>query len=109
MQKTAEGKLVLFDVATGEQREFWPIDARALIELGSHSTEPPEGVAAVPPPQPPTRVGVPKAPTVTVHEAVEAPVEAVAEVSEPVSEEVPEEKETPKRKPARGRKPRKKA
>lgn len=61
MLKTAEGKWVLFDVATGAQKEFWPIDARALIEVGSHTAEPPEGATVVEPPQPPKHAGVPQA------------------------------------------------
>lgn len=60
MLKTSEGKWVLFDVATGAQAEFWPIDARLLLDAGSHSTEAPTGVAVSQPQSAPRRVGVPK-------------------------------------------------
>jgi hypothetical protein len=60
MMKTAEGKWILFAVEGGEQAEFWPIDARALLELGSHTTEPPAGVEPSIPAAPPRRAGVPQ-------------------------------------------------
>jgi hypothetical protein len=94
MLKTAEGKWVLFDLKTGEQREFWPIDARALLKGGSHAAEPPEGVEAVPPVQPPKHVGVPKAAVANVHEAVPA--------SEPDEAPVPEAEEQPKKATKKG-------
>ena len=60
MLKTAEGKWILFDVATGAQQEFWPIDASSLLEIGSHTAEPPEGVEVKLPPQPPQHVPAPQ-------------------------------------------------
>lgn len=60
--RTAEGKWVLFEVSTGRQCAFWPIDAQALMACGSHSTEPPEGVVIVPPVMPPKFVGMPLRP-----------------------------------------------
>lgn len=69
MIRTSEGKLVLFDVETGQRGEFWPIDAKALIEQGSHSASAPEGADATPPVMPPERVGVPAAPSATQYAA----------------------------------------
>lgn len=73
MLKTSEGKWVLFTKPTddqpAEQVEHWPVDARILLKNGSHTTEAPEGVAVVPPVQPPEHVGVPTAPVVTMFEA----------------------------------------
>jgi hypothetical protein len=69
--RTSDGKWVLFDLETGEQREFWPIDARALVKAGTHSTEPPEGVEPVPPPQPPRFVGAPRAAAASTFEGGE--------------------------------------
>jgi hypothetical protein len=95
MFKTAEGKWVLFDLETGEQREFWPIDARALLKAGSHAADPPEGVEAVPPVQPPKHVGAPKAAVANVHEVVPA--------SEPEPDAVPAA-EAAEEKPGRAKK-----
>ncbi len=60
--RTSEGKLVLFELATGKQGEFWPIDAKALMALGTHATEAPQGVTPVVPPMPPKHVGMPLRP-----------------------------------------------
>ena len=60
---TADGKTVLFDVGTGEQRAFWPVDAKALLAAGSHSMEPPKGAKVIVPVMPPATVGVPVAAT----------------------------------------------
>jgi hypothetical protein len=95
MFKTAEGKWVLFDLETGEQREFWPIDARALLADGSHAADPPEGVEAVPPVQPPKHVGAPKAAVANVHEAV--PASEPAEVAVPDAEEPKKAKKAAKK------------
>lgn len=59
-----DGKWILFDVATGAQQEFWPIDGRALLEVGSHTAEPPEGTSVVLPPAPPQHVPPPQTATV---------------------------------------------
>lgn len=90
--RTPEGKVVLFDLETGEQREFWPIDASALVAAGTHSAEAPEGVVPKPPVELPRNVGAPK--VVVADNPPEAPPE------EP--EDAPE---APKKK---ARKPRKK-
>lgn len=75
MLKTAEGKWVLFDVETGEQKEFWPIDGSQLVALGSHTAEPPAGVEVKMPPQPPQHVPAPQSASVQtfVGEDGEAP------------------------------------
>jgi hypothetical protein len=64
MLKTAEGKWILFAVDGGEQKEFWPIDGKALLASGSHTTEPPAGKEPVIRAAPPRNVGVPQLPTV---------------------------------------------
>ena len=71
MLKTIEGKWVLFAVATGQQVEHWPVDAKLLLQLGSHTAEPPAGVDVVPPPTVPKYVGAPRAPVATVFEVTE--------------------------------------
>lgn len=76
MIKTADGKAIIFDCdpqskTYGQQIERWPVDARILIDNGTHSYDPPEGVEAVAPKLPPRRVGVPAAPVVKVFEAPE--------------------------------------
>lgn len=63
MLKTAEGKWILFAVEGGEQGQFWPIDGKALIAAGTHTVEPPAGVAPVIPPPPP-RIAQPPQPAV---------------------------------------------
>lgn len=60
--RTVEGKLVLFELATGKQGEFWPIDAKALMACGSHSETAPAGATVVPPAMPPKHVGMPQTP-----------------------------------------------
>lgn len=60
MMKTPEGKWILFAVETGEQAEFWPIDAKRLIALGSHTLEPPTGIVPVVPAQPPRHAAPPQ-------------------------------------------------
>jgi hypothetical protein len=62
--KTPEGKVVLFYAdAKGatQQREFWPVDARILIDNGTHSYDPPEDYDPVLPFVPPRHAGVPVA------------------------------------------------
>jgi hypothetical protein len=80
--KTTEGKWVLFDLATGKQGEFWPIDARRLLEIGSHSTEAPQGATVVAPPVAPRNVGVPKT---AVAKHAEVGELGTVEVTEPVT------------------------
>lgn len=65
MIRTADGKWVLFEVATGQQREFWSVDARPLLAAGTHVLDPPDGVTAVAPPMPPESVQVLPPPVVT--------------------------------------------
>lgn len=60
MLKTGEGKWVLFAVTNGEQAEFWPIDAKAMLAAGSHTTEPPTGIEPKVPVAPPKNVAPPK-------------------------------------------------
>ena len=60
MLTTSEGKWILFDAETGKQCEFWPIDGRTLLELGSHTAEPPAGVEVVAPPAPPAHAMPPQ-------------------------------------------------
>jgi hypothetical protein len=85
MLTTGEGKWVLFDLKTGEQRDFWPIDARKLVAAGTHSTEPPKGVVPVAPLMPPERVGMPAKPAATVAVAEPEP----EPVAVPAGEEEP--------------------
>jgi hypothetical protein len=59
--RTSEGKLVLFELATGKQGEFWPIDAKALLACGSHGPDAPVGVVPVVPVMPPKYAGMPVA------------------------------------------------
>lgn len=59
--RTSDGKLVLFELATGKQGEFWPIDAKALMACGSHGPDAPKDVVPVVPVMPPKHVGMPKA------------------------------------------------
>lgn len=59
MIKTVDGRVLLWDLETGEQREFWPIDAGPLLALGTHTSEPPEGTVVALPPAPPEMVGAP--------------------------------------------------
>jgi len=66
--RTGEGKWVLFELATGKQGEFWPIDARALLALGTHAEDPPTGAVVTPPVMPPARVGAPRAVAAPVFE-----------------------------------------
>jgi hypothetical protein len=89
MLTTGEGKWVLFDLATGEQRDFWPIDARKLVAAGTHSAEPPKGVVPVAPLMPPERVGMPAKPSATVAVAEPEPV------AEPVAVPAAEAEEEP--------------
>ena len=60
----AEGKWILFAVDTGEQSEFWPIDGKALLSLGSHTAEPPAGVEPKIPKPPPRHAEVLATPVV---------------------------------------------
>jgi len=69
--RSAEGKLILFAVDTGEQAEFWPIDAKALLASGTHTTEPPAGVTPVVPVAPPAQVPAPQAVVVQTFAAPE--------------------------------------
>ena len=45
-KRTPTGKWVIYEVATGQQVERWPVDARRMIECGEFSAEPPEGQEA---------------------------------------------------------------
>lgn len=60
MIRTPEGKWILFDAATGEQAEFWPIDGTAMMQAGSHVAEAPEGTVVKLPKQPPRHPGPPQ-------------------------------------------------
>lgn len=73
MIKTTDGKWVIFDAETGAQLERWPVDARILIDNGTHTLEPPEGVEAVVPSAPPRHVGAPRSAAAKVFEAGDAP------------------------------------
>jgi len=72
--RTPEGKWIIFEVSMGTQLERWPVDAKMLLIAGTHTAQAPEGVEPKVPPAPPTHVGVPKAPTVSIPEAEEKPV-----------------------------------
>jgi hypothetical protein len=69
--KTAEGKWVVFDQATGRQLERWPVDAKLLVESGAYTLDPPEGVDPVLPKAPPRHVGIPTAPVAKMFVAPE--------------------------------------
>ena len=71
MIKTPEGKWVIFD-EKGEQLERWPVDAKLLVQNGTHSLEAPEGVEAKLPSAPPRHVGAPRAKAVKTFEQPEA-------------------------------------
>jgi hypothetical protein len=71
MIKTPEGKYVVFD-ENGQQIERWPIDAKLLVQNGSHSFEAPEGVEPKLPLAPPRHVGAPRAKAVKTFEQPEA-------------------------------------
>lgn len=75
--KTPDGKWVVFRVATGEQLERWPVDARHLVTDPAYSLTAPDGVVpkvAAPPPQ---HVGVPQTPVTKMYEApVDVPADA---------------------------------
>jgi hypothetical protein len=38
--KTAQGKVRLYDKKTGEMVERWPVDAKGMLNAGTHSAEP---------------------------------------------------------------------
>jgi hypothetical protein len=86
MHKTSDGKWVMFDLATGEQREYWPVDAKALIAAGTHSAEPPAGTSARSPFQPPKHVPAPRSASASVFE-VDGESEAAGE---PAAADLPE-------------------
>ena len=77
-RKGSEGKWILFAVDTGEQLEFWAIDAKALLALGTHTTEPPAGVELAAPTLPPQHVQVPPTPLVQTFVAPEGEVPETA-------------------------------
>lgn len=96
--RTAAGKVVLWDKATGIQGEYWPIDARALVAADSHVAAPPDGASVKAPVMPPARVGVPvPAPaTLPVVEEPSAPPADAAPMRDVASEEpVPKRRRTP--------------
>lgn len=98
MMKTIEGKWVLFDLETGEQREYWSIDAKRLVEAGTHATEAPEGVEPVPPVMPPERVGMPTTQAPNGPPEVKADAKPAPEPSEPEeTESAPKKARAPKK------------
>lgn len=79
-----EGKVALFDRATGQRLERWPVDARELLATGAYTTDPLE---------------LPTGNTVTVMAGAEVPVPS-PDVSVP---DVPVQPVPPARRPRRPR------
>jgi len=42
VEKTAQGRWVLYDTKTGERIERWPVDARGMLDAGTHTITPPD-------------------------------------------------------------------
>ena len=47
MDRTPEGRWVIYERATGKRVERWPVDARGMLERGEYLPDPPDGTAAV--------------------------------------------------------------
>lgn len=45
--KTSQGKVVLWERASGQRLERWPVDARGMVAQGDYTFEPPAGAEAV--------------------------------------------------------------
>lgn len=52
--RTREGKVVLYDRATGQRLERWPVDARDMVRSGDYTTDAPDGISAETPAVPVT-------------------------------------------------------
>jgi hypothetical protein len=85
-QRTPAGKWRIYDRATGQPLDRWPVDARGMLERGDYVAEPPEGVEA--PVVTPEQRGIVERPNPTVP-GLEAERKSRADAAKAPSEPVP--------------------